>query len=233
MSRCALLIGVLSLLAAPSPAAAITIPVLADASVYSSNPNGNYGATTYQGGLFSGQTSGAGRFFLKFQLPALVPGTVVTSATLTGTYTFDLLAPDTVHGIHLVADDSWTEAALTWSNQPIAGVVALATWDAATAPAPPVSQSFQSFALTTAVNAQYQTDGVLSLMFRALDEGPAGTFEYWSAKEYGDQPGFSLDVTIAPVPEPGTAGLLALGLLGLGRRGRRRLRRRAAATRSA
>ena len=224
MSRCALLAVILLLLAAPWSAAALTIPVLADASVYSSNPNGNYGASTFEGGLFTGQTSGAGRFFLKFQLPALVPGTVVTSATLTGTYTFDLLAPDTVHGIYLVADDSWTELALSWNNQPVAGLAALATWDAATTPAPPVSQSFQTAELTTAVNAQYQIDGVLSLMFRALDEGPTSTFEYWSSKEYGDQPGFTLDVTIAPVPEPGTAGLFALGLLGLGGRGHRRQR---------
>ncbi len=223
MSRRALLAAILPLLATPSSVAAVTLPVLADASVYSSNPNGSYGASTFEGGLFTGQTSGAGRFFLKFQLPAWVPGTVVTSATLNGTYTFDLLAADTVHGIYLVADDGWGELTLTWNNQPVAGGVPLAIWDAATAPAPPVSQSFQTAELTAAVNTQYQLDGVLSLMFRAIDEGPAGTFEYWSSREHLDQPGFTLDVTIAPIPEPGTVGLLALGLLGLAGRARRRL----------
>ena len=197
-------------------ASAVTIPVSADASVFSSNPNGNYGTSTHEGGLFTGETSGVTRFFLKFELPALVLGTYVSSAILTGTYTFDLFgATDAEHGIFLVPIDSWQEdgpTGLTWNNQPVSGGLPLATWDAALAPPPPVAQSFD---LTSAVNLEYQGDGVLSLMFRALDEGQTHTWEYWSSREHTDQPGFSLDLVITPVPEPGTGALLALGVAAL------------------
>lgn len=212
----------LVLFAAPLGASAVTIPVLDDASVYEFNPSQNYATSTHEGGLFTGTADDSeARFYLKFVLPAFVPGTQVVSATLTGTYNEDLIdAVDAVHGIFLAASDAWSELTLTWANQP--GILGgpVATWDAAAEAVHPVLRGFD---VTSAVDSEYQGgDGAISLVFAVLDPGPNLTWEYWSSKEHTSQPGFSLDVTIAPVPEPATGLLAALGLVLLGGLARRR-----------
>lgn len=210
---------------APLGAAAVTIPVAEDASVVESNPDANYGTSSFDGGLFTGTdgTPTEARFYLKFQLPDVVPGTYVSSAILTGTYANELLDDfDGVHGIYLAGDDSWSELTLTWNTQLGPTGAPLATWDASLAPAPPVSQSFD---ITSAVNLQYLSDGVISLVFAAVDDTQELTWEYWASKEYTPTDSsdlFTLDVTIAAVPEPATGLLVCLGLVALGAASRRR-----------
>lgn len=200
------------LLQTPEVARAVPIPVIEDASVLSDAPSANQNANTFLGGLFTG-TAGSperARFYLKFDLPTFAPETRIGAATLTGTYTDDLFDPvDGSHAIRFVSDDSWSELSITWNNQPSAGDVA-AVWDPSLAPVQPVAQSFD---LTALVDQQYRGDGVISLMFSALDEGQDQTWEYWSSKEHATAAPFTLDVTIVPVPEPGAGALLVGGLV--------------------
>ena len=208
-------IWTLFLLFAPAVAGAVPIPVLEDASVIADAPDANQNANTTGGGLFTG-TAGfpeRARFYLKFQLPAFVPGTQISAATLSGFYTADLFeATDALHGIYLAGDDSWSELTITWNNQPGLSGTAQASWDPALAPAPPVSQSFD---LTAIASQEYQGDGVLSLVFAAQDEVPDQTWEYWSSKENVGTAPFTLDVTIGVVPEPASGLLVGLGIAGL------------------
>ena len=206
-------------------AGAVPIPVLEDVTASSYNPDVNHNSNTYQGGLFVGGNSDGedNRFYLKFQLPVLTPGTVITSATLTGYYQDELFEDiDGLFGIYLAASDAWSEGAVTWNAQPGFVGLALDTWDATGAPF-----AQYSFDVTAATNAEYQGDGMLSLVFKEIDESATSTWEYWHSKEALPDPlnpaeaPFVLDVTIAPVPEPGTGALLALGLVAVSRLRRR------------
>lgn len=204
-------------------ARAVAIPVLEDASVLSDAPGANQNANGHRGGISTG-TAGfpeRARFYLKFQLPHFVPGTRVVAARLSGAHTGDLFdATAARHGIHLVSDDSWSELTLTWNNQPGAAGAAQAVWDASDEPTPPDSPVFY-FDLTAVVDQEYRGDGVLSLLFAAIDENADQTWEYWSSKEHAGAAPFALDVTVAALPEPGRLPLLGMGaalLAGLQRR---------------
>jgi PEP-CTERM motif len=193
--------------------------------------NENFGAEDYGGGLLSGvdgsALSGPYRFYLMFALPAFTTGTVISSAVLEGIYiddwdTFD----DRTHSLYQ-APTTWSESTITWNNQPGSIGGPIGSFNAATAALP----SVLSWNITAAVNTAYLAHNLLfSVMFRADDEtlGVApvinNNLEYFVSREFaGAAAGFRIDVTVAAVPEPATALLLAAGLAGaLGRRHWRR-----------
>jgi len=200
-------------------AQAVVVPVAQDCSVIgqdyaSQNLNGN----TFNGGLFSGVDGLAGndnpsRFYLKFNLPAYTPGTIVSSATLTGFYNADWsAADDRTHSLYLAANDSWTETSITWNTQPGPTGSALGVFNAAVS----TPSNFLSWTITGAANGEYLGDGVLSVMFRADDESLVGSnnnWEYFASKEYDPTLAFRLTLEITQVPEPAAASMLVVGIL--------------------
>jgi hypothetical protein len=187
------------------PQSTVVVPVVEDESVYlkASNPNYNLNGSSIRGGLFSGVDGGLtpspARFYLKFQLPTYVPGTKITSATLTGYYNDDYNPTDDgTHGIYFVADDSWSESTITWNNQPgQAYGLSEAGFDAAKADV----GTFVSWDITNIVNQEYQGDGTLSLLFHANNEGvyPENqNWEYFAEKEFDSTKAFQIKLTTEP-----------------------------------
>lgn len=214
-------------------AATITIPVSEDESValpccgLDYNP---YSSTNIRGGLFSGVDGGISEspayFYLKFNLPAYIGETQVTSATLTGYYNDDYNPDyDRNHGIYLVPGygvgwyDDWSESTITWYTQPFnyqyrRDFERIANFNAAEA----TVGTYVNWDITSAVNQEYQGDSVLSLLFRPDDESLVSTnenWEYFAEKEFDPEKAFRLEVNITRVSEPFSAtGILLFSALG-------------------
>lgn len=184
-----------------------TFPVVDDESVYlrQSDPDYNLNLNTFRGGLYTGVdgaiSQSPARFYVKFPLPALVPGTKVVSAKLIGYYNEDYDAnDDDYHGIYYVGSDSWTESTITWDNQPgqFFGI-SEASFNAATA----TVGSFISWDVTPIVNQVYEgdPDRLISFLFHASRESTTSTnrnWEYFAEKDYAPTKAFRIELTIAP-----------------------------------
>src|SRR5687768_11740491 len=144
------------------------IPVAEDITVNQANPDSNLNTITTRGGLLSG-LDGTGsdyRFYLKFNLPS----TPITNATLVGFYTDKLGGPNSFHGLYFIADDTWTESTMTFSNAPpLGGLSPNGGFEAATA----MTETMQYFDITSLARQEQQGDRVLSLAFQTID----GRFE--------------------------------------------------------
>lgn len=116
-------------------ASAAPLGPTADAYVRSTSTGTNYGNDVY----LSLYTNGSGcntqdYFFMKFDLSGV--SQTVASATLTlttGATPSSVVAGQTKVSLYRVADDSWTEAGLTYGNAPTVGTEILPAKDAPTA----------------------------------------------------------------------------------------------------
>lgn len=203
-------------LAVGSSQAAI-LPVGPDVTVSRANPNMNFSAYDYQGGLVTGYSGfAASIFYLKFTLPALEPGMFISDATLHGFYSYDdTPAYDQVHGIYLAAGDGWSETAITWTNQPGFAGSPIAVFN----PASSSAGTYLSWDITPAADQQYKGDGVLSLVLKAIEEsGSVNGAERFRSKEYvvsGGPTPFYIDFTVSAVPLPDALWLFGAGVVGL------------------
>lgn len=208
----------------------VTIPVSEDETVNSGDPARNFSRTFVRGGLYSGvdgALSGASRFYLKFNLPEVPPGTKVARADLLGYYNDDFNdSDDSQHHVYFVASDLWSEHTLTWANQP--GNI-FGTPEASFDPASVPPGNWVGFDMTSIVQQEIDGDGVLSLLFRAGDESLSPlnqNWEYFAERESDPDRAFRLQVSMvlppgsagagiaAPLPPAVLPGLIVLGAMG-------------------
>ncbi len=97
----------------PTVGTSIVLPPAADAQVYGSSPNTNYGALATIRTRENSGTSGTYRSYLKFNVTG-------TGGSVTGVklrlYVTDA-SPNT-QSVHRISDTTWTETGLRWSNAP-------------------------------------------------------------------------------------------------------------------
>ena len=213
------------LLVAAVPGSCATIYVVEDESVTGGDAaDTNWDNWEYRGGLWSGCDGGTSdspaRFYLKFNMPSYEPGTYIESAMLHGYYNDDWSdADDGLHDIYLSASDAWSQSTITWNNQPGTSGSPIAGWDAKGE----TTGTWQNWDIAATMDAEYQGDGVLSLVFRARDETVTrNNWEYFAGREY--DPNLAFFITYRVIPEPGIVSLFGVAL-GAAAIGLRRIRR--------
>lgn len=178
-----------------SPSNTQTLYVSEDAHVRAgSNDNTNYGsASQLQVKENTGVNHNNDRMaFLKFDLSGISGPIYNARLRLNVTNT----PPDTAqNSLHFVADDAWSEASITWSNQPAAGMLL------ENKEVPLVSGQWLECDVTNIVNNELAGDGVLS--FR-LSESTMDNLYAFASKEEGG--GFAPQIVyeLDSVPQPGS-----------------------------
>lgn len=147
--------------------------------------------------LFVHSGSNTKRTWLKFDLGG-IPPSAISAATLRLSYA-QSSSSDTVIDLHHVADDTWTEATLTWASMPAYDAEALST---AT-----TEFGHNDITWTVPVGVFFSdNDGRLSLALKIQEESHhSGTASFFSTEG-------TVPLAIAPqlfvtVPEPGIANL--------------------------
>jgi hypothetical protein len=195
-----------------------SLQAAADSDVWLAGPNGNYGSNQFLEVRYS---VSANRYpYLRFDLPAIPPGEVITGATLHLNAYQVVNSNNVALSLYHVSDDTWTESGITWNNKPGYDPDVLADVTMAT-------MAFGGSAWGVWDLNEYNkwtpdTDGKVSLLLMCPDT--INTHDFWS-RDFTNNPDLRpyLVVTTSPVPLPGAAWLLGSGLLGLA--GWRRLRK--------
>ena len=186
--RWAALFVMLSVSGSAEAAPNARVVVSDDTFVTSSAPDQPVGATSAK--LDSGEAS---RIFLRFRLPQLTSGRIV-SATLHGSFAGWNGGPSATHAIARTIDDTWSEQSVTWNQQPAVDPAPLATFDAY---ALYFGDPFE-IDLTSAVRAEQEGDGVLGLRIAPAASGPIAVASFWARERPGS--GFRLDLVLDPTP---------------------------------
>lgn len=164
-------------------AGAQTLTPVADAYVKNNAVTKNYGKTTSLRVRSSGPTINT---YLKFDVSG-VSGTVASARLRLR------VADASTDGgtVYPVADDSWTEGGITWSNAPTPGITPLA----AIGPVPAVG-TWTDLDVTSAVTSAVTGDDIVSLAVT----GGATNVVYYDSKESANDPQLIVTATSAPPP---------------------------------
>lgn len=193
-------------------AATYELTPVADSQVSAGNSGTNYGSDNFLDVHHGAQDTR--RSYLRFDLTGLPAGEAITAATLF-LYT-EGGVQDLAIDLHHVADDSWYEQTVTWTNKPAYAPSVLST--ATTV------HNWVSWSLPAAGLASADADGKWSLLLKLQNESASATATFFSRdatvfpNNLGAAPKPYLAVTT--VPEASTWAMLiaGLGVLGLMRR---------------
>ncbi len=178
----------------------VTINILEDAEVRAASPNSVYNRTYL---LAYGNATNVWRHFIKYDLSSIPAGATITSAVHYAHVgsVYSAVDGESNTDYHKIADDSWSETTLTWSNQPAYGVLI----DSAL---PTASGEWASWDITGYAQEEFGGDKVLSVLGKARSEACSGACGYWYRSSESSPPPY-LEVTYtsgaAPSPCGGTA----------------------------
>jgi len=150
------------------------------------------------------------RSYLQFNLTGLPAGEVVTGATLFLYTAGNLMGLDV--DAHHVADDTWTEATLTWNDKPAYAPAAFATTAS--------DHGWMSWSVPMATLGA-DADGRLSILVKLQDEVDSTTVTFYSREATGGLAQWPY-LQVNTVPEAQSWAMFAAGLAVLGWAARRR-----------
>ena len=167
---------------APAAAATTTLNPIADTYVQSDQPTSNFGTATF----VKVDGSPIAVSYLKFNVTGLA--TAPTKATVR---VYKSLSTTTAINLRSVADTSWSETGMTYSNKPATGATAIAP------PQPWTENVWLSYDVTSLVKG----NGLISL---ALDTTSSTSKSLPSREAAANQPQLVLETgtTVTPSPTP-------------------------------
>jgi hypothetical protein len=220
MSRTLAGLLIVSVLFAQSAAAAsVSVPVSEDAAI--SYNDGFPGVAASNFGIFQNLFAGSfdpdfrseSRSLMKFVLPSLPAGQTLQSATLRLVVGQEF--PQTKQFDFLRVDDDWAEGSVTWLSapQPTPFQLPIASFNSAIGLGPTPPRDVLLFDITPAVEAEQSSDPTqtLSILWKERDESGACCNRLAArSKELAGIPENVPQIILTFVPEPSTAGLLAV-----------------------
>ena len=162
----------------------IQLTPVADTNVSSGSASSNYGTSTsmfVQSATTSASSFGNEPALLRFDLHQLPANVTAISAARLKLYCFQGSTAAMSASAYSVADDTWTESGVKWSNQPAFGT-ALATLNLQ----PAAINTWQTWGVSSFVLGEFGGDKLVSLGVRADTEDSATDLFYrFDAKEFG------------------------------------------------
>ena len=186
-------IGILIMAGLCGAAQASTIAPSADAWVYDTAQDLNTGGNIELRVGYDLANARQNRAFMKFDLSGIDSGLIITNAKVhvyvaSGGSSLDL-------GLYEVADDTWTEMGVTWSNQPSYG--SLAKYNGS------VSVGWVEIDVTASVSNTFEnaSDDLWSVVFKSASELTDGSrvTSFRSKEAAGFEPYLEVDTIPAPV----------------------------------
>ncbi len=191
------------------------IGVLEDEAVFDAAPDVNFIGNQNRGGLWVGyETSdGYARSWLKFDLGHIPKEIGITGARLNMFLNDEWAADDLPIGVHYAANDTWSEATLTWNLQPAFDSSPLDSIDSPTSPGMFVIGNWYSWDVTAAFNGALSSDKMLSLVLKQNNEtSTTETWNYFIDEDYNAATAFNASYISVEYTTPDTVGLSVSGL---------------------
>ncbi len=191
------------------------IGVLEDEAVVNTQPDTNFLSTEHRGGIWVGYepTDGYARSWLKFDL-GHVPKEIGVTGVFLNTFLFDEFgAADLPIGAYYSANDTWSEATITWNLQPAFDSSPQASIDSPTSPGMFVIGNWYSWDVTAAFDDALSNDKMLSLVLKQIDEGATNsTWNYFLDEDYSVAEAFNASYISVEYTTPDAVDLSVNGL---------------------